>query len=82
MQLSSPQAVLELRLRDGLLERLSWEKAGRRLEVRYDRWRRWGNLELPGRLRLQAPRDGMEGEILLEDIEAREGLDAADFEVY
>jgi len=83
VQLSSPQAVFELRLRDGVLEQWGWEGAeGRRLVVRYDRWRRWGELELPGRLRLQAPREGMEGEILLEAIEARDGLAAADFEVY
>lgn len=83
VQLPETGAVFELRLRGAGLEFSAWEASGGgRVEIRYDRWMELKDWRQPGRLRLRAPREGLEGEIRLEQVEGRSGFGPADFEVY
>lgn len=75
--------VLFLQTREGRLQGVSWTRPGRgRVEVRYGSWRSWDGMELPGRMKLEIPDEGLEAEIDLEQAEAHEGFSARDFEVY
>lgn len=83
VQLPDSGCVLEVQLEAGRLKQLGWRSAASgQVVVRYDRWRRVGELPQPARLRLSAPQEGLVAEFALEALRRRDDFTPRDFEVY
>ena len=83
VQLPDSVSSFELEIQDSVLLRLVWSgRATGPCEVRYDGWRRWGEIEQPSRMRLRAPQEELEVEIRLDEVQARSDFAPTDFEVY